>query len=796
VAEFAGVGVCSHAGLAEDGDLFALGVVMGIALQQILGTDKRNPYFTIGSAKKDGEDCLYVFFGAALVEIVPFNQEKVAYKLMLARLYNAGINAAALVDCFGHAYSTLKRWGDALKEGDMAAIVRVFSGQGAPKKVTHEIRSFVELRFPDVYADNKHTYSKVIREEIRSVFGTSLCAETLRPIFKVLKERLRNPLHQTSGDLDNVVPLPGRSANTCERGSEVPAHSEAKDTSGTQPGAALNHPETLDNMCERYLQPGETMPSQPAQPNRNHSLTKPHMSDGVQTYHHLGLLIFAEQLRHFQESVGDAFLTQQLAAVLAGAKNIEQSKLIKFNSLKAILGPDNVISSITGQRSQLSIATTPENLQRLQAFNARIAGAEQCTDFYFDPHTKHYTGEKNILKGWCSRIRFAEKIINMDFFHTVDGYPVYFDNNDNFHDMRERVMDLIPKFRRSSGIKEDQVLTFIIDRGIYSHDVLECFAHDEFVHLITWEKGYKAGVLDKSCAHGSFKVLRPRNCSSDLQTYSYEYLDRPWHKNERIRQIIVRATNPKGNTIEVSILTDDKPRDVMEIIKLMFSRWTQENDFKYLDDHFGINEITSYNADTYRELAESIQDKKVKSAQLIAIEMNMKSIRGKLKSALYKQSRKKKDDPKLKNQINHYKKQLKWYSEMKSSIKREESKLDQLIEKNVMKLNTEKKTMMDTIKIIARNIFYKAIDLFKKSYDNYRDDHVMFRNLTHSFGKAIFSDKKVDIWLDPSANYTSKQRSVVKYILANINTTTPMLPDGSGRVINLQLAKDKRFICD
>ena len=30
----------------------------------------------------------------------------------------------------------------------------------------------------------------------------------------------------------------------------------------------------------------------------------------------------------------------------------------------------------------------------------------------------------------------------------------------------------------------------------------------------------------------------------------------------------------------------------------MFSRWIQENVFKYLDKHFGINQITSYRTST------------------------------------------------------------------------------------------------------------------------------------------------------------------------------------------------------
>ena len=60
-----------------------------------------------------------------------------------------------------------------------------------------------------------------------------------------------------------------------------------------------------------------------------------------------------------------------------------------------------------------------------------------------------------------------------------------------------------------------------------------------------------------------------------------------------MRQLVVRATNPQGGTVQVAILTDDRQRAAAQILYLMFNRWTQENDFKYLDEHCGINQITS-----------------------------------------------------------------------------------------------------------------------------------------------------------------------------------------------------------
>src|SRR3989442_14797029 len=90
-------------------------------------------------------------------------------------------------------------------------------------------------------------------------------------------------------------------------------------------------------------------------------------------------------------------------------------------------------------------------------------------------------------------------------------------------------------------------------------------------------------------------------------------MDRPWPSQAKMRQLIVRATNPRGKRLEVSVLTDDLERPPQQSITLIFNRWIQENDFKYLDKHFGINEITSYASVSYEELRGQLEDKQVQS---------------------------------------------------------------------------------------------------------------------------------------------------------------------------------------
>ncbi|GAI20927.1 unnamed protein product, partial [marine sediment metagenome] len=73
---------------------------MTIQLQQIIGVSKKNPYFTICRNESTPRN-IYVYFGAALMEVVPEDKSNPEFKLLIARLYNAGVKAKSITEEFG-----------------------------------------------------------------------------------------------------------------------------------------------------------------------------------------------------------------------------------------------------------------------------------------------------------------------------------------------------------------------------------------------------------------------------------------------------------------------------------------------------------------------------------------------------------------------------------------------------------------------------------------------------------------------------------------------------------------------
>src|ERR1019366_6382490 len=54
-------------------------------------------------------------------------------------------------------------------------------------------------------------------------------------------------------------------------------------------------------------------------------------------------------------------------------------------------------------------------------------------------------------------------------------------------------------------------------------------------------------------------------------------------------------------------------------------------------------------------------------------------------------------------------------------------RLEDLIARQMVRLDTGPKRLLDAVKVVARNVFYRALAPFKAAYDNYRDDHEHFR---------------------------------------------------------------------
>jgi hypothetical protein len=124
-----------------------------------------------------------------------------------------------------------------------------------------------------------------------------------------------------------------------------------------------------------------------------------------------------------------------------------------------------------------------------------------------------------------------------------------------------------------------------------------------------------------------------------------------------------------------------------------------------------------------------------------------------------------------------------------AALAKEVSRLDQLIEARMVRMDLANKTLMDAIKITARNLFYGLFAPFKAAYDNFRDDHDYFRKLTQCHGVLRWTGTEIEAHFVPQVNYPPKLWKIITEQLATLSAGGLTLPDGSGRPLRLCLTR-------
>lgn len=417
-----------------------------IQFQEILGVDKKNPFFTLCKDPKKPEK-LFVFFGMSLLEVIDDTQNSPALKLLLARLYNSGVKTQSIVDSFSVAYTSLRRWGEALKSGDAQKLMAILAGRQHPRKLTTQIIHFAKTRFFSIYPDNHYSYSKVIRQEILDVFEVTISGECLRSYFSKWKACLQ-------AQIDNPLPANEEpSQNSHEQSPPViENHPDLEPLETHHTDIAGIEEQTENNRVSGDRNKEMASPCDITIYNRNHAVVFESAMDpansGYRFCHHAGVLLFSPFFNHLRHNitVNEPLIKQWLGSILLGAINIEQTKLLNYPSLDYFFG--QVLSNRDQQRQLLTEIAQTSCQDELLRYNGELVGISQCSDFHYDPHSKHYTGQNKLLKGWCSRLRFAEKVVHMDFIHMPTGQPVYLSHDDNYLDLRVRFFDVVTKFRK------------------------------------------------------------------------------------------------------------------------------------------------------------------------------------------------------------------------------------------------------------------------------------------------------------------------------------------------------------
>jgi len=731
----------------------------------LLGVCKHNPLFSL-QRDKDGGRMLF-YYGAELLESFPDDQAHFALRLCAGRLYNANLPRKLLEDAFGLDIRTIARVAKALLLDKPDELMGVLQGRQRPRKLTPEIAAFVEAMCDTAFAMHPRDYSRFLLNKIQEVFKVSLCGEVIRPLlakYRASRRASDSPHTQTSCD-----PM--------EESPETTRDSPARET-------------VYPNGDIKEISPSDVSESTASDRRWSACPAMPRLLP------HAGLVLFLPQLASLVElDPGDGNLLRQLTAcILLGAVNLEQTKTLDHASLAFLLGPLTWTSPPALRKQLHRLARRAGLRQKLLAFNARFCGHSAPTHVFFDPHTKHYTGQYPVLPGWISSLKRVDKAIHGDWFHGPDGSPLWHRLQDNYDDLRARFLPALRQFREDIGLAPDHPLCVIIDRGIHGRETfLEC-QKEPGLCLLTWDQAYTAGdALPPETGVTRFEILRRRNHSQDLIPIRVEAWEIPHPDLPGAGRIVFRIHRDGKDMAELALLRIGPPLDVRQAVERMTARWLQENDFKYQGQHFGLDLITSYRVHSYAELQNDVIDRQTANGLRKALQMQARELRAELgilllnlrdgkrrlekplREALELQealdtsldtalfvslSRKiRRRHKRLERDIARLQKRHAEADELEQRLvdlrKRikpmpaQLSRLATLIEQGMVRHDLAAKTFLDTLRMIARNLFCRHLKAFRIHYDNLRDDHVILRTLTLSAGIWIPGPEGPQLHLHP-----------------------------------------------
>jgi hypothetical protein len=448
----------------------------------------------------------------------------------------------------------------------------------------------------------------------------------------------------------------------------------------------------------------------------------------------------------------DAFQTVAMIVMCFALRfhSIEDLKNGRRKDLGAIIGSAEGPSVQTLRRKvmELSESLDPKDVSR-EVFR-RYLELEPVWEglYYIDGHFCPYYGGHATPKGWNAQRHMAMSGHTDVYIHDVRGRVLFFLSQPLNDSLARSIPRMVEEIRRAHG---KSPFTLVFDRGGYSPKLFR-WLNEEEIGFITYLKGRKA------------KRRYPED-KFESKWYEFEkkrHYYRIYEKKTRLHRAGLLRTlvwlDEDGQQIPVLTNLDQtlKPARVVHYLRL---RWRQENALKYLKEHYAIDQIIQYGAqsevDDERKMKNPArarlksridgvrQEIQAMEAEIgRALETNSegayRTTRG-LKIALSRQRKKlaKKREVlnRLKNRLQHTPAEI-LASEQKDAKPR-------------MLLHEDRRLLVNAFKLIALNAERLLAMRLNKYYQQSKDVLSVFRSLLHLPGHIDYiSTERIEVRLE------------------------------------------------
>jgi hypothetical protein len=394
--------------------------------------------------------------------------------------------------------------------------------------------------------------------------------------------------------------------------------------------------------------------------------------------------------------------------------------------------------------------------------------------YYIDGHFCPYYGKHPTPRGWDSKRGLAVPGHTDVYIHDARGRALFFFSQPLNDSLARAIPGAVEEIRRAHGAGP---FTLIFDRGGYSGDAFR-FLEAQGIGFITYLKGRKAR------RRYAEKLFRPGWFFFEGERHVYRLFEKKTHVAGAglIRTVLFQGDDGHQIPVLTNLAPSSKAAKVVHCLRL---RWRQENDFKYLREHYAVDQIVQYGAD--EEMKDRIvlnPRRKAVKEEVRALTLQVQTLEAELGRAFNDNDESHRPTARgikiahgrLRREIAQKRQAL---TRLENRLKRTPSQISaEKAGRTRSILREDHRLVINALKIAACNAEKLLVRRFDRAYEQPKDAFSVFRSLLQLPGH-LRATALGNVEVHLQRPHSEKVARALEVLLTDINQNSPrMLGDG------------------
>jgi len=312
---------------------------------------------------------------------------------------------------------------------------------------------------------------------------------------------------------------------------------------------------------------------------------------------------------------------------LCRIKNVEQLKKTSAGEFGKLLGLDRIpqVEYLRGKIKQITDQQLCDSVQD----SLFLLWREKMSDlfFYIDGHVRVYSGKSaNLPKHYVSREKLCLSATTEFYVNTFEGYPLMVINGELNEKLKDAIEKTIPEIKKTvdvTGVARQPIFTLVFDREAYEPGWFVKLWKEHRIAVISYRKNVK-DKWDENIFESTDVELNNNNVTMQICELGSR-IQGYWFRE-------IRKLSESGH--QTAIITTHPDLIMQQVAGKMFSRWGQENFFKYLAENFDFDRMIQYGTEPISNMEVSIPNPQYKDLTYKLKKLREK--RARLQAQLYR----------------------------------------------------------------------------------------------------------------------------------------------------------------